>query len=188
MAHMMYPPPQQPHDVEAEVGRRNERIGKSGREVFANVGEKVIKYQQTDKQRVAHKVFYMVSACLGLAATVEVFASPGTANEGSAGFIFTILALLAGLLRIYGSVLQLEIKDEMTDTMYDLAVKRFQLTNVICTVALVILLVIEIVTVGTNESNTMWNIVDVAFTGFAFALSLAVIIAEKLRVLVKCKE
>ncbi len=130
--------------VELDSKRRREKRKKKNPEESLNQGTKTVKYIQTDKQRSTHRIIYMVLSILSFLLTVLVYFLSNM-SDSLLGLITIWAAMIVGVAHIYRSTTQLVVDDAMTEAMYLLAVKNFQLVNFVYAIVMTATAVITII-------------------------------------------
>ena len=166
--------------------RRRGRNKKGNPEESLNNGTRVIKYSQTKQQRTMYQTIYMVFSILSFLLSVLVyFLSDMT--DSITGLITIWDAMVVGLAHVYRSTSQLVIKDSMTEAMYRVAVKNFQIVNIVYAIIMTAAAVITIILTTTNTSPSNRIICFIAIILSAI-LAWVMPILEKSRKLEACWE
>ena len=161
-------------NVDADAKRRRERNRKKNPEESLNKGKKIIKYVQTSRQRTAYRTIYLVFSILSFLLSVFVYFVSDMTNTLT-GMIAIWAAMVVGLAHVYRTTSQLVIDDAMTADMYQVAVKNFQIVNIVYAVIISAVAVITIVLTGQQAPS------GEAVSGSAkFLSTIAVILASVL--------
>ena len=141
--------------VEQDSKRRRERNKKKNPEDSLNQGPKTMKYIQTKRERSMYRIIYIVFSIVSFLLSVLVyFLSDMT--DGLLGLITIWAAMVVGIAHIYRTTTQLVIDDAMTEAMYLLAVRNFQLVNLIYAVIMTAASVITILlTTSASPQKTI---------------------------------
>ena len=177
--------------VELDSRRRRERNKKVNPEESLNQGTKTMRYVQTEKERTLHRVLYMVFSILSFLLTVLVYFLSDVTN-GLLGLITIWLSMVLGVAHIYRSTTQLVIDDAMTESMFLLAVRNFQLVNivyaVVMTAASVILTILTITQMhAADAASSSKPVICIISLILATLLAWAMPVIESRRKLEPCR-
>ena len=135
--------------VELDSKRRRERNKKKNPEESLNQGTKTVRYVQTARERSMHRIVYMVFSILSFLLTVLVYFLSNM-TDSILGLITIWAIMVVGVAHIYRTTTQLVVDDAMTEAMFLLAVKNFQLVNFVYAILMTAATVITIIL--TTES------------------------------------
>lgn len=177
--------------IESYADDKRNQITKVLNEAYANDGHKVVKYMQTKRQRITHKVTYMLFAILSIVLLIWTLFLPAYATESAPVFVAVLVTGLAWLYLIYNLINQMKIRDAMTNNMYRLAVKRFCIAAfiyaVLVSVSFAITMVITILRYE-YDGFTRTTIIVFYMQLISVILSWGILSMESRRKLVLCDE